>query len=167
MFFTKAMSCLLDTYITLHCQSLLMKRKCDWSKIFPVPWAMIFVISFLKQPPCSRNTMLSKQTGIPQHSLLGSTRFLFWLEPRGVSSYRLLLALELFLACGVSWPSGLEYWIHALVFDQQSVGSNPGGDTCYIQLGRLCFLLYRPGFGLVIPKPTSIWTVKGVTLFQP
>ena len=36
----------------------------------------------------------------------------------------------------VSWLSGLEHRIQALVFDQQGVGSDPGRDACYIKLGR-------------------------------
>ena len=33
---------------------------------------------------------------------------------------------------------------------------------CYVKLGTQCFLPYRPGFRLMIPKPTSVWSLKGV-----
>ena len=62
----------------------------------------------------------------------------------------------------VGQPQKITHRIQDVVFDQQSVGSNLGRDTCYVKLGRYtCFLLYRPGFRLMIPKSTSGWTVKG------
>ena len=58
-----------------------------------------------------------------------STKFIPWI----LAWLNELNAATALIKRGVSWPSGLLHQIQVLTLNHQSVGSNPGHDTCVLE----------------------------------